>query len=273
MKFTVPDGISKILNRFLNWILIILYLVIVLGFVSIKRNKIRCNSIDIIINDTTNNVFIERDDIMPLIYGRKEMVLGSMMDSLNIAQLEKKIIEHPLIKDAEVYKTIDGRLIIEITQRNPIIRILNKRGQSYYIDSEGAIMPLSDRYTARILIANGEIAGNFKPENNINVIEMYNNSEQRKAKILYDLYSLAQYIDNHKFFKAQIEQIFVNHKQEFELYPKVGRHVILFGSIENYKEKFRNLEALYKLEFTKSGWNKYKYVNLKYKNQVVCVKD
>jgi cell division protein FtsQ len=47
---------------------------------------------------------------------------------------------------------------------------------------------------------------------------------------------------------------------------------VVFGSIENYEEKFRNLEAFYKKGLPVSGWNLYKEINLKYKNQIVCTK-
>ena len=43
--------------------------------------------------------------------------------------------------------TIDGGLKVDVKQRNPIIRIINADGDSYYLDDEGKLMPLSDKYT------------------------------------------------------------------------------------------------------------------------------
>ena len=73
-------------------------------------------------------------------------------------------------------------------------------------------------------------------------------------------------------YSTQIQQIFVNKEKEFELIPLVGAQIILFGKIDNYKDKFRNLEATYKRGFLYKGWNKYKKINLKYENQVICEK-
>ena len=67
--------------------------------------------------------------------------------------------------------------------------------------------------------------------------------------------------------EAQIEQIAVNKLLEFELVPKVGNHKIVFGGIENLEGKFEKLMIFYKKGLSKTGWNEYSEINLKYKNQ------
>jgi len=64
----------------------------------------------------------------------------------------------------------------------------------------------------------------------------------------------------------------VNSKYEFELIPRVGSQIIELGDAENLDEKFANLKLLYLDGFNKIGWNTYKRISLKYKNQVVCTK-
>ena len=54
--------------------------------------------------------------------------------------------------------------------------------------------------------------------------------------------------------------------------PLVGSQIIYFGTIDNYKKKFKKLEATYKKGFLYKGWNKYKSINLKFENQVECEK-
>jgi cell division protein FtsQ len=93
-----------------------------------------------------------------------------------------------------------------------------------------------------------------------------------KRSILAELYQLAQYIEDHEFWKAQVQQIYVNNNYDFELIPRVGSHVIVFGDISNCEEKFNNLESLYINGLNAVGWNKYETINLKYKGQVICTK-
>ena len=86
------------------------------------------------------------------------------------------------------------------------------------------------------------------------------------------LYIINRYIQEDSFLQAQIEQIYINKSNEIELVPKVGRHLILFGDIDNMETKFENLIVFYEQGMKKAGWKKYKTINLKYSNQVICSK-
>ena len=59
---------------------------------------------------------------------------------------------------------------------------------------------------------------------------------------------------------------------EIELVPRVGNHTILLGDITNYQEKLRKLYLFYEKGVNQVGWNDYKEINLKFRNQIVCVK-
>ena len=60
--------------------------------------------------------------------------------------------------------------------------------------------------------------------------------------------------------------------KEIELIPRVGNHIILLGSEEEMEAKFEKLMLFYKKGVQQTGWNQYSIINLKYKNQLVCVK-
>jgi len=97
-------------------------------------------------------------------------------------------------------------------------------------------------------------------------------TDKSTGELLPDLFRLVQFINGSKFWKAQIEQIYINQKKEIELVPRVGNHTIILGSVDDLREKFENLEAFYEQGLSKYGWNKYKTINLKFKNQIVCTK-
>lgn len=254
------------------WGVIAIYLVVVLGFVSIKHEEVLCTDIEVGITDETENFFIQAADVKSLITAGEEKLLGYSIDSVNTARIEDLIYEHPSIKRAEVYTTIRGVLKVDIEQRNPILRIINYNGESYYIDEEGALMPLSDQYSAHVLIANGNINEPYALRYTKSILELEEEDEMGRKFMLKDLYTLAKFIYQNEFWKSQIEQVYVNRDNDIELVPKVGPHVILFGDVSDYELKFRKLEALYKQGLAREGWNKYKKINLKYKQQVICTK-
>ena len=129
-------------------------------------------------------------------------------------------------------------------------------------------MPASQNYTSYEIIASGNIEQNYSFEN----IDSFPKLQENPVKktVIDDLFTLIKYINNNAFFLAQIEQIYVNQDNEFELIPRVGNQTILFGTIDNYEIKFNNLEAFYKKAMNKVGWNKYKTISVQFDNQIVC---
>ncbi len=233
------------------WSLLILFLVLSLWLVNHRRKSVVCSHIDVIFLDTSDNKLMDEQEVIDVLENAQGKILGTEIGDLNLAVLEDALYQQPPVKHAEVYKTIDGELKVEITQRTPILRIYTD-SLSYYIDSYGAVMPLPKKYRPRVLPASGFI--------------------RHKSKQIVDLYQLAKYINEHNFWKAQIQQIYVNKKGDIELIPRVGAQTIVLGSIKNMEKKFRKLMALYQYGFKVKDWNKYKQINLKFKNQVVCVK-
>ncbi len=260
----------KIIKKILFWVLFISYFIIALSFVSTKRNETLCNKINVIVLDSLKNKFINSKDITRLLLNSDKNILGSQLNVINTKEIEALVKENTEIKSAEVFVSNSGVLNVEINQRNPIMRIVNNKGYSYYIDNEGYIMPLSKKYTSHVLIANGNISEYFE----IGKLTHLDCKNENKGKnlLICDLFKLGKYITERKFWNSQFEQIYVNSDGEFELIPRVGAHIISFGGIENYKLKFRNLKAFYFQGLNNIGWNNYEKINLKFNNQVICTK-
>jgi cell division protein FtsQ len=261
------------LRKFRNiifWSVIGIYLIISLNFSSNESKKIKCSSIEIVIA-SDNQKFVKTSDIRNIIDHQSKNLTGSSIYAIDIKRLEKAVKNHPAVKDAEIYSSLTGRLIIELFQRTALIRVIDKKEKSYYIDTEGRIMPLSERYTARVVVANGNISSDYFKKQvfvaNPEIPDTLNDQMPLFDRMFY----LVKYISENKFWNSQIEQIYVNDNMEFELIPKVGDHLIIFGGVEEIGWKFRKLEALYKNVFGKIGWNRYNTINLKYSKQVVCL--
>jgi len=261
------DKIKKILP----WVTILLYLAIMLPLIAAKRHEIMCEGIKVKVLDETESFFIEESDVLKMLKNRQDALVGVNINDIDINEIEEILLLHPSIKIANVYRTLQGEVSVAITQRNPILRIINKRGQSFYIDDEGKIMPMSSKYTAHVLVASGNINLSYSKIKMQQKAKIGDNSVDNSNSLLLDLYELASYIYHDEFWNAQIEQIYVN-KNDIELIPRVGSQVIVLGTIENYELKFRNLKALYVQGLPRSGWNTYGKINLKYNNQVICTK-
>ena len=254
------------------WSFFIAILVISLGFSSSQLKKVKCTTIDIQIVDTTGFNFVESKDIKELLNQKGYKIIGNNIEDFSLNKIETAIRNHPSVKSAEVYTTFDGILHIDIEQRNPILRIINYNNESYYIDNDGALFPLSDKYTARVLVANGNLNEPYNLHYKKNVLQIEEKDTLVRKYLIDDLFTLAKFIKSNEFYNSFIEQIYVNNNNEIELIPKIGKFNIVLGNIEDLKEKFENLKAFIQIGLSREGWDKYETINIKYKNQVVCTK-
>jgi len=257
------------MKHFLNiffWLAVIAFYFISLGFVSDKRNGQICTALKISVIDSVRSRFITAKDIHQLIENRTHRVVGISFDSINIPDIKRRLLDQPPIRNVVIYKTIDGTLNISVTQRTPIVRIINRYGESFYFDEMGYMMKHSNNYCTHVLVANGHIS--LRPEQmNHNVLS--SEVTTGKRDIMRELFNLANYINSDKFWKAQIQQIYVNEEGDFELVPLVGSHVIVFGDFSNADAKFSKLMSFYRNGLSVKGWNVYESINLKYEGQIV----
>jgi cell division protein FtsQ len=254
------------------WLGIIAYMVLTIAFVDKKEQRLLCNGIEVEIVDSVRTGFIEEEDIIRLLDKNDFEIRGIELQTINTKILEQNVNKLPAVKQAEVYKTIDGKLKIEINQREPILRMVDVRGDNIYIDSEGYYLPVSEKHTSHVLVANGYVPAVDANDTNSVMGLLSQNPENREIQLIHNLYRLANYIYTNKFWKAQFVQLYVDENHEVELIPRVGAHIIKLGDITDFEYKLFKLKALYFKGFNAMGWNNYEIINLKYSNQVICTK-
>jgi cell division protein FtsQ len=263
---------KKILNVTL-WTLGCTALVFTLGFVSDRQQFVKGKAPQIIIDQRDENSFVEEEDILEFLKDRNDTLVDQPLHQINVYELERALNAHPSVAAADVAVNVNGDVIITVTQRKPIVRVINTSGESYYLDNKATLMPLAEHYTARVLVVNGLITEQYAQFYNMSVEQIRKDSALSQACILDDIYALASYIQSDSVISGLITQAYVNSEREIELYPAVGNQKIIFGKAEDIAGKFEKLKIFYTEGMNSSnGWDKYSVINLKYKNQVVCTK-
>ena len=257
----------------LFWCVLIIGLLVSMGFVNKEQDSLLCKSLDIKVNQDDELYFLDKMDIAHLIHDRGDSIVGQPKSTVNIPEIEKTLNSHADIANAEVYMTIDGEVKVEVKQRKPVIRVINMDGESYYLDSEGKLMPLSDKYTAKVLVVNGTILEPYSKRYMYSVTDIAKDSLMKATSMLDELYAMANYINANKFWSSQVQQIYVNSDRDMEIVPMVGNQKIIFGDTTAMDEKFKKLMTFYLQGLNTTGWwDKYSTINLKFKNQIVCTK-
>ena len=195
-----------------------------------------------------NNLFVTHKTVNKLLIQNQQTVTNVPKEILDLNELENRLKSNAMIKTAEVYLAIDGKVQADVIQRKPIARV--NTNASYYIDDEGEYMPLSKNFTAHVPLVTGAIEKN----NLINV------------------FTIASKIVNDEFLKAHIVEIHQNQDQTIVLKTRVFDFEIELGDLKELDKKINNLKAFYQKAKKDETLNKYRTVNLEFNNQVVCTK-
>jgi cell division protein FtsQ len=241
------------------WVIGLSATVVSLAFTEVRQQSVLCKKIEININREDENYFINKQDVLKILFSPGDSLIGTPIHRIPVSLLERLLKLNKYVDDADVYIDIKGKLQVNIVQRKPMLRIMNEVQQSFYIDEKGGKMPLSTLYSANVLIANGSIT------------EQYNGiNDSISTALVRSLFYLSNVIRADKFWNAQIEQIYIEPNQDIVLIPRLGDHKIIFGDTSNANEKFENLLVFYQKALPKVGWQTYHTINVKFKGQLVC---
>ncbi|WP_372746275.1 cell division protein FtsQ/DivIB [Lutibacter sp.] len=239
----------KINWNYIKGVLLICLIGFLYGFSNHRNNTVKVK--DIVVEfEKGNNLFMNYEMVNKLLIQNGKTVRNQEKSVINLHKLESNILSHPMVENAAVFLTVDGTLKATVRQRSPIARIVSG-DKSYYIDKQAERMPLSTNHSERVMVVTGDI---WEDD--------------------YDqIYQLATTISNDEFLKKQIVGIEKMPNNEYVLSTRIGNQSILFGKIEQLKDKFMNLKSFYKKTMVDGTINNYTSINLKYNKQVVCTKE
>lgn len=226
-----------------------------------KDSQSVCSGLLVHVDYADGNYFIDEKDIKSFMNSHAFNPVGKKFNEIDLHSLEKSLNNFPYVQDAEVYSNQNGELVVQIEQKAPIVRVINNYGVNYYLDKNLKPIPLSTKFTARVPVLTGYLPG----------IESINNKNNQKLR--KDIQSLVDFLDEHFLWKALMDNVYISKNGNFECYTKLGNQNIVLGDVsEDLDEKFGKLLILYKEAFPVIGWDKYKTINLEFKDQVVCIK-
>jgi cell division protein FtsQ len=235
--------------KYINNIKVIIVLAVVsifFAFSSSQNNAKPISEVEVsFIGD--NNLFISKTKVDKLLIQNNDYIKCVSKDILDLKALENKLSSHDMIENSEVYISINGILKIDIKQRNPYARVISDT--SFYIDNNGTKMPLSDNYSARVLLVHGL------------------NDE---SKIDY-VFKLIKTIRDDEFLNLNVTDILIN-KSDISLRVRDCNFEVLVGDLNNLETKIKNFKAFYQKAYRDKILNNYKKVNLQFNNQIVCTK-
>jgi len=246
---------KKVIRFTIGLVLVAIFMVALIA-ASVQQNNKHIKALDVRLNDENNYSFLQKKDIEQLLLTNRSINLKSTtLEQLDLKKMESIAKTNPWVAKADVF--IDSRQVLQvnITQREPVCRIFDVRGSSYYMDSSLNIMPLSNGYAYPSPVFT-----------NVPVWQNDSLNKSMRSKMAY----LSQSIARDSFWNAQITQIEVSPEQHFIMNTLFGHQRILLGDTSKLQEKLKHLFAFYKDVSSKIGWDKYETLDVRYKGQVIA---
>ena len=144
------------LKRIIKYILhlvLIGFVAFLYGFSNTRNSEKIINKIDVQF-ESDGPYFLTQSMVNKLLIQNDERLQKQAKSVIDLYKLEELVLENPYVEKASLFFTIDGTLGSFIKQRQPIARILTSN-LSYYIDSEGVKVPVSENYSARVPLVSG----------------------------------------------------------------------------------------------------------------------
>ncbi len=242
------------------WVLIGAGMVTLLAAAMRRQHNDRCKDFEVVIAGKQDVIFADLSEVTGMLKkAAKGDVKGQLIASLNLRNMEALLEKNAWIRTAVLYIDNKNVLHVKVQEREPVARVFTNSGSSFYIDSTGARLPLSDKLTARLTVFTG-----FPDRSKLTA---------KDSVLLNDVRTTALFIWNDPFWKAQVAQLDITDDGKFEMIPLVGDHVVRLGNGEDIAAKFHRLYVFYSTVLNQAGFEKYKVIDVQYKGQVVGVKD
>ncbi len=257
------------IGKVILWLIVTASVGYAVYYVNKQHGQTRCKGTDISVYSQDGVALTDSAAIMKIIQSAVDSLTDKSLQDIPLKHIESRLRQNPFIKHADLMFTLGGYLKIRVKPYNPVVRVISEHQHSFFIDEKGILLPARAGATAHV----PPVSGNIKIRIHDSLV---NQNVQIKTlsgfPVLKEIFNLATQIRSNEFLDAQIDQIYVDPAGEYELIPKIGNHVILLGDLKNLDNKLLKLEAFYRQAMPANDWDKYKSINLKYRNQVVCSK-
>lgn len=241
-----------------GWLtLTVVGIVLLIAGVQKKDNK-ECLDVKVEVSGENDHIFLDEREVLKIVNAHGDLV-GQPIEEINLQLLEKRLEQDRWINNAELFFDNKQALQVIVEEKEPVARIFTTSGSSYYIDSAGRRLPLSDKVSIRV-----PMFTNFPGEGR--------RLGKKDSILMQSVKELAKFIEADSFWNAQVSQIDITPDRTFEMVPTIGSHTVALGKGVDIEKKFDRLMSFYKQVWTKVGLERYSKIDVQYEGQVIATR-
>lgn len=247
-------------------IVLVLALFVVVGIYASQRKKtLMLSEIAINIQDSTQHSFLARQDVMAVVRKQGIKVNEMLCSAVDVRTLKQNLSSIPSIKKVKCYVGFfRGVLYIDIEQVNPMFRIIDRDGKSYYVDEDGRAVLKNNARCYDVPVFTNSYPTLF------NAISK---KSAKKGDNIEKLVTFVKYINEDDFLTSLITQVNITESGWVEIVPCVGRQTIVLGKLNHLDSaatRIYKIKAFYTEGRDLGLLDKYKKIDISHSNQIIC---
>ena len=125
----------------ISFLILIVSLLTLFSFNKNQNRSIKFSDLSYLATDFK---FISKDSVNKLLTQSKLISNEILKSNLNLKEIERVILSNEYVSSVEVSISIEGKVGVNIIEKNPVFRVLNEK---YYVDADGKKMPLSKNFS------------------------------------------------------------------------------------------------------------------------------
>ena len=229
-------------------LIISVFSILLLSSMIFSNHKNGNRSVYIDVNNIVNDslTLITKDSVFNFLKIKNAIKDSMLTADINLNKIESELKNINYLKTSNAFHGINSPIIIQITERNPVVEIKN---ENFYLDNEGIIISKSKINLPKVIA----FFGNIDSLNNKKIARLGNT------------------IMSDDFFKNHFNYIFSD-SLEIYIKPKPFDYIIEFGLLDNIESKLLNYKLFYAAKSESNSIKEAERINLKFTNQVIVQK-
>ena len=241
------------MNKFLKisvWVLTIAAIACLWYFTHKDHVEHPLKGVEITLDRATEKGFIDKDAVHRQIMKICDTVHNKDITMIPLDSVRSYLKSIPWATYTDANITFDEKMVVNIVECVPIMRIYYKDGHSVYLDDNGNVYPEKAGYTAHLLIGSGNIT----------------------KKDLPKVYKVMKSVLNNSYSNCCVKQVYYDGKNYELVMNNVDLKVVL-GDDNDVDEKLMNLKYFFEQMQGSPELHNYSKINFNFENQVVCTKN
>lgn len=241
----------KIVGTTIFWCLVVAFFVATAILRSHKESARKVERVSIVVKDAHERGFITPDIVQNIIDNEGLNPIGKSVDSLNLARINQAVENYCFTAEAITYVDYEGTLTVEVTQREPVVRIRTESGHDLYLTRGLYVLPVQPHASLNLPIVTGNIELPFGKSFEGSLREWLSEGEKNHKENYNFLCKLINFVvssESDEWLKGRIVQINLVaptskgrdggfREPTVEIVPSDGDYIVELGQLESIEEK------------------------------------